>query len=66
MEKKGVISMFKSEKYNLITNIIIWIAALIIIYNVILFEPPLWFNILFPLIMAIPIIRSIYKMVRNN
>ncbi|GGJ77078.1 hypothetical protein GCM10007111_43420 [Virgibacillus kapii] len=58
--------MFKSEKHNLIANIIVWIAAIIVIYNAILFEPPLWFNILFPLILGIPIIKNIYRIVKKG
>ncbi|NYF24354.1 hypothetical protein HDC33_001179 [Sporosarcina sp. JAI121] len=33
--------MFKSEKHNLITNIILWITALIIIYSAIPYKTPL-------------------------
>lgn len=53
--------MFKSEKHNLIANIIIWILAVILVFNVVSFDPPVWFYILVPLLMSTSIIRSIYR-----
>ncbi len=58
--------MLKSEKHNLVANILVWIAALIIIYNAITFEPSLWFNISFPLIMGIPTFRSIRRILKKD
>ena len=53
--------MFISEKYNLISSIIFWILSLIIVYSAKTFEPTLWFNIIFPLLTGIPIIKGVYK-----
>ncbi|MBM7578636.1 hypothetical protein [Jeotgalibacillus terrae] len=58
--------MFKSEKHNLIANILVWILVLIVVFNTIRFDPPLWFNILMPAITAIPIFKSIYKLRRGD
>lgn len=61
-----VVPMFKSEKHNLILNVIILIVGLIVIYSVIPFSPPLWFNIVYPLIIGIPVIGSVYKILRKD
>lgn len=58
--------MFKSEKHNLIADITFRIIALIVIYSSITFKPPLWFNILFPLLTGLPIIEGVYKMLRKD
>lgn len=58
--------MFKSEKHNLIADIILGIAAIIIVYSVSSFEKNLWFNVLFPLLIFIRPIGIIYKMYKNK
>lgn len=58
--------MFKSEKHNLIADIVLRIAAIIIIYSVSSFEKLLWFNILFPLLIILPIIGKVYRLQKNN
>lgn len=58
--------MFKSEKHNLIADITFWIISLIVIYSIITFKPPLWFNILLPLLMGLPVIVGVYNMLRKD
>lgn len=58
--------MFKSEKDNLIANVLGWIAALVIIYSAINFKPPLWFNIAFPLIMGVPTFGTIRRILKRD
>ena len=61
-----MVPIFKSKKHNLIADITFWIIGLIVIYSIITFKPPLWFNILLPLLMGLPVIVGVYKMLRKD
>lgn len=58
--------MFTSEKHNLIAGITFMIIALIVVYSTITFKPPLWFNILLPLLVGLPVIEGVYKILRKD
>ncbi len=61
-----MVPILKNEKHNLIGDIIFRIITLVVTYSVMTFEPPLWFNIIFPLLVGMPVVTSFYKLHRKD